>query len=227
MIVRSDRGVTLIGGGDLSLAALDAALARAPVVVAADGGADRALAAGLQPVAVIGDLDSLSDAARSAIPPDRLHRIAEQDSTDFQKCLSRIEAPLVIAVGFAGPRLDHLLAVLTVLARRRGPPCILLTEAEAILAAPPRLALDLPAGARVSIWPMGDLTGTSRGLRWPLDGLDLSPTGPVATSNAATGPVELSLDGPAIVLIPAAHLDAAIAGLAAGGGGGGGPLSAP
>lgn len=213
--LHADRPVTLIGGGTLPPAPLAAALARAPVVVAADGGADAALAAGLEPAAVIGDLDSLSDAARAAIPAARLHRIAEQDTTDFEKCMARICAPLVLAVGFAGPRLDHLLAALTVLVARRAPPCIILTEAEAILAAPPRLRLDLPPGTRVSVVPMGRLTGTSRGLRWPLDGLVLDPAYRTGTSNEALGPVELELDGAAVILIPAEHLDAAIAGISA------------
>ena len=38
------------------------------------------------------------DAARAAIPAERLHRIAEQDSTDFEKCLRNIRAPLVVGI---------------------------------------------------------------------------------------------------------------------------------
>ena len=59
-------GVTLIGGGEVGPQALAAALALAPVVAAADSGADAALAHGLLPRAVIGDLDSLSDDARGS-----------------------------------------------------------------------------------------------------------------------------------------------------------------
>lgn len=213
MILRSARAVTLIGGGAVAPEALAMALARAPVVVAADGGAGAALAAGLMPQAVIGDLDSLGPQTRAAIPQDRLHRIAEQDTTDFQKCLSRIEAPLILAIGFAGPRVDHLLACLTALVQPAAPRCILMTETEAIFAAPPRLSLDLPPGTRVSVAPMGRVTGASLGLRWPLDGITLDPATRTGTSNEATGPVQLSLTGPAIILIPAPQLDAAIAGL--------------
>ena len=97
----SRQPVTLIGGAPVPRADLDAALALAPVLAAADGGADAALANGLVPQAVWGDFDSISPQARAAIPTENLHRIAEQDSTDFEKCLSRIDAPLVIAVGFS------------------------------------------------------------------------------------------------------------------------------
>ena len=216
MIVTTGRPVTLIGGGTVEPPALAAALSRAPLVVAADGGADAALAVGLLPDAVIGDLDSLTPATRAAIPTDRLHRIAEQDSTDFEKCLTRIDAPLILAVGFGGPRLDHLLACLTTLVQPGHPPTILLTEAEVIFSAPSRLRLDLTPGTRLSIAPLGSVTGTSHGLRWPLDGITLNPATRTGTSNEATGPVEMSLTGPAIILIPVAHLDAAINGLTSG-----------
>ena len=85
------------------------------------GGRARALAAGIVPQAVIGDLDSISEAGRAAIPPGRLHRVAEQETTDFEKALRHIAAPFVLGVGFAGTRIDHLLAALTTLVRLRRP----------------------------------------------------------------------------------------------------------
>lgn len=213
-VLRTTRAVTLIGGGAVAAEDAAQALARAPVVMAADGGAATALALGLMPEAVVGDMDSLPDAARAAIAPDRLHRIAEQLTTDFEKCLTRVAAPFVIGIGFAGDRSDHLLAALNVLVRVRVPPCLLLAGGDVIFAAPDRLALDLPPGTRLSLFPMGRVTGASRGLRWPLDGLALDPAGQVGTSNEATGPVALELTGPCLVILPRAHLDAALAGLA-------------
>ena len=212
-ILRATQGVTLIGAGAIAPGDADLALARAPVVRAADGGAATALALGLMPAAVAGDLDSLPDATRAAIAPDRVHRIADQVTTDFEKCLSRVAAPFVIGIGFAGDRPDHLLAALNVLVRVRVPPCLLLAGGDVILAAPARLSLDLPPGTRLSLFPMGRVTGTGRGLRWPLDRLVLDPAGQVGTSNEATGPVALALSGPCLVILPRAHLDAALAGL--------------
>ncbi len=198
--------VTLIGGAPLPRADLDAALALAPVVAAADSGADRALVHGLVPQAVWGDFDSISDAARAAIPAGNLHPIPEQDSTDFEKCLSRIDAALVVAVGFCGARQDHFLAALSVLARRIGPPCILIAGDDVIALCPPRIALDLPPSTRVSLFPMAAARGTSQGLRWPIDGLDFGPDRRSGTSNAATGPVMLALQGPMLLILPRAHL---------------------
>jgi thiamine pyrophosphokinase len=172
----------------------------APKVVAADGGADAALACDIMPDAVIGDFDSLSLTAQREIPSDRLHRIEEQDSTDFEKCLSRIETPIVLCAGFLGGRLDHQLAVLSVLARYDGR-CILIGETDIVFAAPRKVALSLPSGSRFSLFPMRPVSGRSEGLRWPIDGIQFVPDGSIGTSNEVTGPVTLETDGPGLLAI--------------------------
>ncbi|WP_343039722.1 thiamine diphosphokinase [Paracoccus limosus] len=201
-MLTSRQPVTLIGGGPVSRADLDAALPLAPTLAAADGGADAALGFGLMPQAVWGDFDSISDRARQAIPTENLHHIAEQDSTDFEKCLTRIRAPLVLAIGFSGARQDHFLAALTTLARRLGPPTILLAGDDAITLCPPRIALDLPAGTRLSLYPMGAASGRSTGLEWPIEGLHFAPDLRTGTSNRTTGPVDLTITGPMLLILP-------------------------
>ncbi len=208
MILHSRQPVTLVGGAPVERADLDAALALAPMVVAADGGADRALDLGQMPQAVWGDFDSISARARAQIPAERLHPIAEQDSTDFEKCLSRLRAPFVIAVGFSGARHDHFLSALGVLARRIGPPCLLIAGEDVITLAPPSIALDLAPGTRVSLFPMGPASGRSQGLKWPIDGLAFAPGGRSGTSNQAMGPVTLDCQGPMLLILPRRELSA-------------------
>ena len=200
-IVDTSERVTLIGGGEVSARDLELAMTHAPILVAADSGADAALAQGKLPRAVIGDFDSLSDAARGRIPAERLHHVPEQESTDFDKALRSIRAPLVLAVGFLGARVDHQLAAFNVLARRSGTPCVLIGAEELVLAAPPRIALALTAGDVVSLFPMRPVTGRSTGLAWPIDGLDFTPDGRIGTSNRAEGSVVLEFDGPGMLLI--------------------------
>lgn len=190
-------------------ACLDQALAHAPRVIAVDGGADAVLAAGLVPEHVIGDLDSVSAAGRRAFA-DRLQHVAEQDSTDFGKALRLHPAPLTIAVGFIGARVDHFLSCLTELARS-GAACILLGEEDCVCIAPRIVELDLAAGVRVSLWPLTPVTGRSNGLRWPLDGVPLSTVTRAGTSNEATGPVRLDLDGTCALILPAQNLPEMIA----------------
>lgn len=211
--ITSDRGITVIGGGQVSDADLALAMTIAPILVAADGGADRALELGRLPDWVIGDLDSLSDAARARVPDGRLVQVAEQDSTDFAKCLERIDAPLIMAVGFAGLRLDHTLAALTALVQPDAPRVVVLASDDVILACPARIDLPLPAGTRVSLFPLGPARGTSRGLEWPIDGIEMTPGGRVGTSNRALGPVSLRIEGPMLLMLPRACLAGVLAAL--------------
>lgn len=218
-VLSSSEPVALVGAGPVPPGALRACLDRAGPVVAADGGAGVLLAGGRVPDAVVGDLDSIAPGDCAAMPPARLHRVAEQDSTDFEKCLARIEAPLVLAAGFLGGRADHALSALSVLARGVGPRCVLVSGRDAACHLPPRLALDLAPGTRVSLFPMAPVTGSSEGLRWPIAGIAFAPAGRVGTSNEATGPVRLAMDGPGMLaIVPVRALDALLAGLAAQGG---------
>lgn len=183
----------------------------APQVVAADGGADAALDHGVMPAAVIGDFDSISAAARTALPEGRLHPIDEQDSTDFDKCLRNIRAPLVIGIGFSGDRLDHALAAYNTLVRQPWRRCILLGAEELVFLAPPSVSLDLDPGTRVSLFPMGAVEGVSDGLEWPINGLNFSPDGRVGTSNLSTGTVHMSMTSPKmLVILPEHTLEAVV-----------------
>ena len=196
----STRGVTLLGGGEATPQDVREALSHAPDLVAADGGARLAVDMGLTPEAVIGDFDSLG-ALDAKIPKDRLHRVDEQDSTDFEKCLRHVKAPFILGVGFSGGRLDHELAALSGLLRYPGSNCILIGKEDLVFAAPRKIRLDLPVGCRLSLFPMAKVTGRSQGLRWPIDGLDLQPGGRIGTSNKVTGPVALEFDGPGMLVI--------------------------
>ena len=212
VVLRLDRPVTLVGGAAIRPEDLSDALKAAPTLVAADSGADAALAAGLEPVLVVGDMDSIRPETRAQLGA-RIHEIAEQDTTDFDKVLRSVEAPLMIGVGFLGARLDHELAAMAVLARspRR---CVLIGPHDVVFAAPQAVTLDLAPGTRVSLFPMRRLAGWSEGLRWPIDGIDFAPEGPTGTSNQATGPVRMWFDGPGmLVVLPRPCLDAVVAAL--------------
>lgn len=217
-IVQSQTGITLVGGGPAAPAALRRALALAPRLVAADGGAGRALAAGLEPEAVIGDFDSLQPAARARLPEAALHPIAEQETTDFDKALRNIEAPFILAVGFTGARLDHALGVINALTRHPGKRCLLISSHDICFLAPTELSLHLPRRSRLSLFPMAPVTGTSRGLLWPIDGLAFAPDARTGTSNEVTAPeVHLTFSAASmLVILPRAALPRAVASLVPG-----------
>jgi len=223
-IVQSKLPVTLLGAGKVGIAAVRRALDLAPCLVAADGGANMAVRAGLLPEAVIGDLDSLAPAVAAALPPGRLWRIAEQDSTDFEKCVTRIEAPLILGLGFYGARIDHALAVWNALVRHPDRRCVILGGDDAVFLAPPRIALALAPGTRVSLFPLGPVAGESTGLEWPVKGIGFAPDGRIGTSNRATGPVTLEFDAARmLVIVPRRALTSVLAGLRSASGWSGAP----
>lgn len=208
MIIRSEKPVTLVGASDVRVQDIEESLTRAPVLVAADGGAAHLLAQNHLPAAVIGDFDSLPDGTRNELPQDRLLFVSEQETTDFEKCLHRTDAPLILALGFTGGRIDHELSVYNALVRNPKHRCIVLGATDLVFLAPKTIDLILPLESRVSLFPMAPVKGRSEGLEWPIEGIDFDPSGRIGTSNRVTGPVhlEFATDG-MLVILPRAALD--------------------
>jgi len=210
----------IVGGGVLDPALLGRLAARGSVV-AADGGADVCLEAGIMPDAVIGDMDSISDLAAWR-ERTKVFRLDEQDTPDFEKCLYSTRAPVTVALGMTGGRLDHTLAALDSASRYAADRHILFADTHDLaLAVSGDISLVLEPGERFSVHPLGDVTfARSSGLEYPLDGLTLSPGTRTGTSNAATRErVEIDVapgeQSPYLVLIELGHLDNLLETLAA------------
>ena len=184
-IMRYDRPVILVGAAPVSLGEALGLLPSGWPLVAADGGADALLRLGHRPELVIGDMDSAGD-----LPVDlpRLH-LTGQDDTDFQKCLARIEAPLIVGLGFLEGRLDHTLsAIHALMALPHDRPVMLIGDSDVMVRVRGDIGFATKAGQRVSIWPLGRQSfRTSSGLRWQLDGLAMAAGQMIGTSNSATG----------------------------------------
>ncbi len=91
----------LIGNGECpSPTLLQQLAARADFILAADGGAQKAAAAGIMPDKIIGDFDSLS--TRHAWPKEKLLRIPRQDNTDLEKALDYLQDNHFTHVTIAG-----------------------------------------------------------------------------------------------------------------------------
>lgn len=216
VIVDSSEPITLVGAGELAKNDLKRCLDAAGRLVAVDGGGAHCRALGLMPEAVIGDMDSLSALVAAGIPEDRIHRITEQESTDFDKALRSVAAPVLLGAGFTGARLDHQLACYNGLVRHPDKRCILLSDTDIAFLAPPVLELPLEAGTRVSLFPMGLVEGVSEGLRWPINGLVFTPDGRIGTSNEAMGAVRLEMTAPKmLVILPHKWLECVARALAA------------
>ena len=110
----------LIGNGEtVSPRLLKQWAKQADYVLAADGGADKALACGVTPDGVIGDLDSVSARAKKQLAGRILH-VPAQDNTDLEKALHWLikhRFTHVTLVGFVGNRWDFSFGNLLALAR--------------------------------------------------------------------------------------------------------------
>lgn len=188
-----ERPLAIVGGGTVDPVLLAELAARQVVLIGADGGADTIAAAGLVPEAIIGDLDSITDRAGWE-KRSRVIHIPEQITTDFQKCLYSTSAPVTLALGMTGRRLDHTLAALSaVLQYAPSRRLLLVDEVDVALAATGPIAFDAAPRERVSIHPLVPIRFIrSTGLFYPMDGLLLEPGGLIGTSNEGTGgPVEI------------------------------------
>ena len=183
--VISDNDITiLVGNGACDLTQLS----KSPKgkVIAVDGGLRHVLKAGLTPNAVIGDMDSVELSELQAAGQNvAVYKSDDQDTTDFEKALLALEAPLCLAYGFLGLRIDHMLACLSVLARFTDRHKVILVGADDVVyVTKGPFSMHLSAGARLSLWPITPVKfAASSGLVWPVDGLTLAPDGQVATSN--------------------------------------------
>jgi thiamine pyrophosphokinase len=203
--VEFDKTVTLLGQSEVTSRHLNALIDSTAPLICADGGANTAVEFGLVPEIIVGDMDSFSGPFDGHV----IH-LSEQDTTDFEKCLYSIKAPLYIGYGFLGGRVDHELTALSVLVRYPERPVILIGDEDICFCCPKRLDIDLPKGTRVSVFPMSQTKMRSSGLKWPLDDIMLSPSMRTGTSNMANGKmVSLTLEqGDAVVILPVKFLDA-------------------
>ena len=197
----AQRHAIVVADGDVpERAALDAAWpgweAGVADVIAADGGYTRAVRLGLRPDLLVGDLDSLSATALASAEADgvAVHRaLAAKDESDAELALleavRRGATRITVLGAFGGPRLDHALANLWLLAHPAlaGADVVLLdgaARARLVSApdgggAPVTHPLWGPVDGLVTLLPFGgDAVGvTTRGLRYPLRDEPL-PSGP-------------------------------------------------
>lgn len=180
--------MAIVGGGAVDPELLRELAGRGVALVGADGGGDAIGAAGLVPAAIIGDLDSLSDRAGWESRTRVIH-IPEQITTDFQKALHSTQAPVTLALGMTGKRLDHTLAALSaVLQYASSRRLLLVDEVDVALAATGPVAFEAGLRERVSIHPLAPIRFEhSTGLYYPMDGLLLEPGGLIGTSNEGIG----------------------------------------
>lgn len=141
-------------------------------VICADGGCDRAAAAGITPDIVLGDMDSVkggTDGLKTVTFPCR------KDETDSELAVEYALAhgyDELIMLGFTGTRLDHTAANLTLLKRiaQRGARGVIIDAHNEIYYIEKMIKISGRRGSLLSVIPLeGDMEGVStKGLDYPL-----------------------------------------------------------
>lgn len=166
-------------------------------VICVDGGYRHALALGITPVALIGDLDSVTQTELAAIDDRKTAVIKherDKDQTDLELALNyalESDPAFIVIVGALGGRLDHTLGNIALLAdprliRRR---CSLDDGVERVVLCRARTELNGAPGDIVSLVPWGGPAEGVRtdGLRWALRGETLLPERSRGVSNEMLG----------------------------------------
>ena len=190
--------VVVLGGELVAGPRIKAALEGADFIIAADGGAERLERIGIVPDVVIGDLDSIPDARLEELRhrvPEILRYPTRKDATDAElaldEAIARDATDITVIGAFGGPRTDHEMANVLLLAAPsiRGRNVRLLTELfEAWAVCNSKRTFAAQPGDTVSLVPVGDtIVGVAtHGLEWKLDNAALTVGSTYTISNAAT-----------------------------------------
>jgi thiamine pyrophosphokinase len=176
LIPAADNTALLVIGGDAPpFASLQPRLHEFSFVCAADSGLDVLRRWGIRPDLVVGDMDSLLDTSILAGYNNVLEFPRDKDETDTEIGLRELRSrghTKIVMAGGGGGRLDHLLALRSLLERPEGPD-EWITAAEQVVRLSEAARFSVPEGSTVSVFPLsGGAEGMhSEGLKWPLDGL--------------------------------------------------------
>jgi thiamine pyrophosphokinase len=170
-------------------------------IIGADGGAAQALAWGLVPHLVIGDMDSLSGEARAALEAQGSRFVVHpraKDETDLELALTHAAqqgAREIVVLGALGGRLDHTVANVLLLALPQLDGLVVRIAGDGgnalLVRGGGEATLEGRPGDLVSLLPLGgDAHGvTTAGLTWPLAGDTLRFGFSRGVSNEMTAPV--------------------------------------
>jgi thiamine pyrophosphokinase len=169
------------------------------LIICADGGAQRALALGLAPNVVIGDLDSLDGELQARLASECCQVLVHptrKDETDLELALRYAidhEVDEILILGALGGRIDQTLAnvLLLALPELEGIKTRIVAGDQEMFFIRGQALIEGQIGDIVSLLPIaGDVTGiTTEGLEYPLqcDTLEFGPT--LGVSNVLTTPV--------------------------------------
>ncbi|GAC1625342.1 MAG: thiamine diphosphokinase [Ktedonobacteraceae bacterium] len=205
--------VVIFAGGTVQAGTtVNAALASADLIIAADSGAETALRYGHTPAVVVGDFDSLSiPATELEAKGCKLVRAAvEKNETDtelaIQVALEYGATDITLLGAIGGARFDHTIANVLLLTGIEAIPMRIVDGPMTcwLLRGPGNTTIAGQSGDLLSLFPLtGEATGVrTRNLYYPLHGETLRFGRPRGVSNVLNGEhAEVSLEGGMLLVI--------------------------
>ena len=163
----------VVAGGEYPTAAQPlAVLQNAPLVVCCDGAADRHIATGRTPDAIVGDGDSISDENREKYA-HLLHIVPEQESNDQTKAVRYLMERgkhRIAIVGATGRREDHTIGNISLLIEyaRNGVHVRTYTDYGVFIPCNGSTTLQTETGQQMSIFSIGARIDRAEGLLYPI-----------------------------------------------------------
>lgn len=148
-------------------------LKKKPLIVCADGGANKVRPFGIIPDAIIGDLDSITQKTRLYFSSVPIIRMTDQNSTDLEKVLEYLLVNSVTSatiVGATGDRPDHTMSNFSILLKyHRKIALQFFDERCTVEVVQKKVRFTAEIGQQISLVPMGRCGGiTTKGLKYPL-----------------------------------------------------------
>lgn len=186
------RALIVLGGDVPSETLLTEQMDKAQLTIAADSGLDAYLRYGKMPNILLGDMDSVDEAAKAQYEKcgGRMQVYPRmKDDTDGVAALDyamAAGAKEIILLGALGGRMDHALANCMLLVRgaNRGVQVEIVSERERVLLVRGRRSLSGKVGSLLSLLPLGDAKiRTLEGLFYPLQDYEMRCDYPIGVSN--------------------------------------------
>ncbi len=185
------KGILFTGGAAPDYNFVKKEIDEAEIVIAADSGYDTAVGMGVKPDIVIGDMDSITNKnnLKEYSEGNVLEFSKDKDETDTELGIQYLKAHQfneIVIIGGGGGRMDHFLAILLLFDREFSPD-IWYTHNTRFKKIAGSCIVHSRKGQLVSFFPTGSgvCRMKSKGLKWPLNGLEWS-RGDMGISNITT-----------------------------------------
>lgn len=172
--MKKKRDALIICNGEVpSRSMMRSLLASKPMVLCADGGANKARSLGIVPEYIIGDLDSVTKSTLRYFKTVPLIQDTDQNSTDLEKTLEFFLSNgggSATVIGATGDRPDHTMANFSILLKYHHRLRILFFDERCtVQVVSSSIRTNATVGQQISLVPMGVCSGiTTTGLRYPL-----------------------------------------------------------